>query len=792
MLAQGFNFVLRSFLNSDVEPTRVLDVNIDVYSSRDVLYREESLVLYGPSNSKKDKAHFEIVMNKPYTESLHQAYSLFRADVKEDAENKFVCLKDKVPILIDVCKEMANVHSLQKLCDILTEHPEWTLAHLAAHFGLNEAFDHSAVNSQLNSSDVLTGMSPLQVAISTNNLPTVKRMISAKCSLEHLDHEGNSVYHYAANTNKDIISMLTQGSTPRCMNARNHQGYTPLHIACLADKPECVKALLLGGADVNIAANCQNDCNTPPIPPGYVGNYLQDHPNVLSPQDMKFGGTPLHWSSSRLVIEELVDVKCDINALNFDKQTALHVMVIRKRLECVVALLSRQADLDMGDCDGNRPIHLAIQTGNIPIIQSLIVFGANLDVLNNKGQTPRHMMTREQENKLLYYLHAVGAARCPPDMVDCTDGCKANGTFNGIPLPDVMGPTNRDILNQMLSVAALDIAAHRKPEGSKGRLLSLDGGGIRGLVLIQMLLAIEQATGKPLNHCFDWVAGTSTGGILALGIASGKNMRECLCLYFRMKELTFVGIRPYPSEALENVLKDTFGTKTVMTDIKYPKVLVTGVLADRKPVDLHLFRNYQSASDLLDIKVEGPYQNPAKPDEQLVWEVGRATGAAPTYFRAFGRFLDGGLIANNPTLDALTEIHELNLALRAVGRKDEVTNLSAVVSLGTGLIPVTELKVDVYRPERLWDSVKMVVGISALGGLLVDQATASDGRVVDRARAWCSSIGVPYFRFTPQMSEDISMDEKSDEKLVKMLWETKSYMHENQHVIRELANLLTN
>ena len=51
--------------------------------------------------------------------------------------------------------------------------------------------------------------------------------------------------------------------------------------------------------------------------------------------------------------------------------------------------------------------------------------------------------------------------------------------------------------------------------------------------------------------------------------------------------------------------------------------------------------------------------------EQYVWRAARSSGAAPTYFRAFGRFLDGGLMSNNPTLDVLTEIHQYNLALRA-------------------------------------------------------------------------------------------------------------------------------
>lgn len=173
--------------------------------------------------------------------------------------------------------------------------------------------------------------------------------------------------------------------------------------------------------------------------------------------------------------------------------------------------------------------------------------------------------------------------------------------------------------------------------------------------------------------------------------------------------------------------------------------------------------------------------------------------------------MDGGLIANNPTLDALTEIHEYNLALRAVSRENEICPVTVVVSLGTGVIPVSELSgIDVYRPEGIWDAAKMVMGLPALGNLLVDQvnkqsnqlfytriffynifkATASDGRIVDRARAWCSMIGVPYFRFSPQMSEEINMDEKSDEKLCQMLWEAKVYMHQNTCVLQEVADII--
>jgi calcium-independent phospholipase A2 len=147
--------------------------------------------------------------------------------------------------------------------------------------------------------------------------------------------------------------------------------------------------------------------------------------------------------------------------------------------------------------------------------------------------------------------------------------------------------------------------------------------------------------------------------------------------------------------------------------------------------------------------------------------------------------------ANNPTLDAMTEIHEYNMALMSVNRKNENVPISSVVSLGTGLPPVTELKeIDVFRPDSIWDTAKLAYGISAIGTLLVDQATLADGRVVDRARAWCSMIGVPYFRFNPQMSVDVPMDEKIDTPLINMMWETKAYMYQNRNKVIEMINLL--
>lgn len=432
----------------------------------------------------------------------------------------------------------------------------------------------------------------------------------------------------------------------------------------------------------------------------------------------------------------------------------------------------------MVDNSGNTPLHIAVEKKLIPIVQCLVVFGADINKTNKDGKSARHMVGKDdsssKDSMILYILHSVGAKRCPENGGSkCPPGCSTKGTFNGIPpaqpetseqrehIQHVLASTSRSQRNSIPSmisntiksvreereamreikeeVKTVDVTQERKgasmmdallsmftnkveaaskvsapgsPTGKGivdigddpmleeptvhqsttspppnsaewhglGRLLCLDGGGIRGLVLAQMLLEIESLAQTPINHMFDWIAGTSTGGILALGLGCGKTMKQCMCLYLRMKDQAFVGSRPYPSDLLETVLKEQLGEFTVMSDIKYPKLMVTGVMADRKPVDLHLFRNYKCASDILGIATPSNCrrQPPPPPEDQLVWRAARATGAAPSYFRAFGRFLDGGLIANNPTLDAMTEIHEYNMALKSIERDAEAVPVSVV------------------------------------------------------------------------------------------------------------------
>ncbi|XP_055842006.1 85/88 kDa calcium-independent phospholipase A2 isoform X1 [Episyrphus balteatus] len=876
-------YVFQRLLGGDSPPNKVIEIKGDSLGTLQVIHRDESMVLFAPPLQQPDKkAIWEIVLQRPCTDPNTTSFSLYRATSQDEAEDKFNAFLHRLPIYVSIVKEQYNVNGLQKICDVLIENPSWSITHLVAYFNYPEYIGNPKVLEFIDYADHVTNMSPLQLAIKMNNIEMVKALLPL-ANIEHLDNNSNSVFHYAANTTKEIITMLSEKGTTH-LNHCNVDGYTPLHLACLYDKPDCVKALLLSEADVNLPAkNISKVYKT--TTPSSVAGFVKTNANKLYTQDMKYGGTPLHWCSSRETLQALINTGCDVNATNFDGKTALHVMVERNRFECVVTLLAYDAEIDVVDKDGNTALHIAIEKKLVPIVQCLVVFGSDFDLKNKEGTTPRHMVGKEangsKDDEILYILHSVGAKRCPESNKSCQTGCSAKGTYNGIPpeapesveprehIENMLASTSRQaielfgngstsggfygkpvdppvivdtekekkgqsVMDTLLGVFSLKVKAESPPTSKKdsptgsfeeasdaamasatssptsptsaggtsykgekpygrGRLLSLDGGGIRGLVLVQMLLEIEKLAQTPIIHMFDWIAGTSTGGILALGLGCGKTMRQCMGLYVRMKEQCFVGSRPYPSELFEAILKENLGEYTLMTDIKHPKIMVTGVMADRKPVDLHLFRNYTSASDILGIvtSISNRRVPPPQPEAQLVWRAARATGAAPSYFRAFGRFLDGGLIANNPTLDAMTEIHEYNMALKSVDRANEAVPVSVVVSLGTGLIPVTELKdIDVFRPESIWDTAKLAYGISTIGNLLVDQATASDGRVVDRARAWCSTVGIPYYRFNPQLPEDINMDEKSDQKLINMLWQAKAYCHQNRNKLIEMINLV--
>jgi uncharacterized protein len=186
------------------------------------------------------------------------------------------------------------------------------------------------------------------------------------------------------------------------------------------------------------------------------------------------------------------------------------------------------------------------------------------------------------------------------------------------------------------------------------QILSLDGGGIRGLFSAAVLAAIEDDLSIKVQDHFDLLAGTSTGGIIALALGLGLRPRQVVELYlnkgreifpkwFGVKWLQHWAIRKYGPSALEAALSDAFKTSRFGDSTKRLVIPAYNLGED----DVYLFRTPHHAHLKTDYKV------PA-------WKVAMATAAAPTYFPCFRgvnslRLIDGGVWANNPVLVAIVE-----------------------------------------------------------------------------------------------------------------------------------------
>src|SRR5216683_4028303 len=192
-------------------------------------------------------------------------------------------------------------------------------------------------------------------------------------------------------------------------------------------------------------------------------------------------------------------------------------------------------------------------------------------------------------------------------------------------------------------------------------VLSIDGGGIRGIIPASILEALEQCIGRELHQVFDLIAGTSTGGIIALGIGTtangGKPYRpeDLVGLYvangpsiFKKDLLTplksFFGPK-YAPDALEKVLSIFFG-ETELRSALTPLLISSYDLQRQVPF---FFKSHRIAED--------PTYN------WKVRQIARATSAAPTFFpplhlRGDGKdhaLVDGGIFVNNPAVAAYAE-----------------------------------------------------------------------------------------------------------------------------------------
>ncbi len=267
------------------------------------------------------------------------------------------------------------------------------------------------------------------------------------------------------------------------------------------------------------------------------------------------------------------------------------------------------------------------------------------------------------------------------------------------------------------------------------RILSLDGGGVRGLITARILQGIEAKHGRPVNGLFDLVVGSSIGGILSLLLTRPDPYSAGGCVML---------LQNHSPEIFSKDMMQSIQSLGGLTGPKYSSKNLRNMVLEYLPDPLHkhnpvvttTYDTQYSLPVFVKSWVEPPYFT-------LASTAALATSAAPTYFPPVdSRYIDGGTVANNPSVVGLMCAHELI----------HVTEPLEVLSIGTG-IP----KNDGFTAGP-WGALEWIQRI-------IDVALDGNSAV---AHMVAPSFASKYLRLQPFLPEDIAMDDASDSNLVRL------------------------
>jgi uncharacterized protein len=257
------------------------------------------------------------------------------------------------------------------------------------------------------------------------------------------------------------------------------------------------------------------------------------------------------------------------------------------------------------------------------------------------------------------------------------------------------------------------------------RILSIDGGGIRGIIPGQVLISLENKLKKAKNNddahiadYFDLIAGTSTGGILTcLYLCPGPNpgrpkftADKAVELYVdrgasifkasvfqKIKSLCGLSNEIYDAKGLEAAFVHYFGD-TMLSQLLKPCLVTAYDFCGRKT---DFFTQHDAKN--------------GKMYDYYVRDIARATSAAPTYFEISKILsftgvpcycIDGGIFANNPALCAYAEVrHNFNVMFNNTSGKNPIAKEMAILSIGTGY--AREKPFD-YSKVRSWGAIAWI------------------------------------------------------------------------------------
>lgn len=307
------------------------------------------------------------------------------------------------------------------------------------------------------------------------------------------------------------------------------------------------------------------------------------------------------------------------------------------------------------------------------------------------------------------------------------------------------------------------------------RVLSLDGGGARGYLSAAILENLEKHLNTqnnnnlPIGKRFDLITGTSTGGIIALGLANGRSASDIRAFYEKhIPEIfsssqrawrTAQWYKPkYETTRLRSAVEQFFGSQTLENTVT--DVCITSVaLRSGKP------RFYKS--DYL-------VRNKGRLDEKLS-DIALATSAAPTYFKAHSlkhsdNLVDGGICANNPSVIAIIESFQFERpSKRGIERVKNIATDMDLLSIGTGEQPSMPYDLsDVSNGGKLnWAAHISDIILESQSQLIHVQAKLF--------------LGDNYLRINPQLKFAMSLDD------VERLHELKNLVD----ITKEYENFMT-
>ena len=283
-------------------------------------------------------------------------------------------------------------------------------------------------------------------------------------------------------------------------------------------------------------------------------------------------------------------------------------------------------------------------------------------------------------------------------------------------------------------------------------ILSLDGGGIRGLLTCRLMEKIDLELPTVFDG-FDLIAGTSTGAIPALALAAGKTPAEITQFYQDnfarvfadsllddVRDLYVLWGAQYGSEGLQEALWKLYGDLRLGDLLK--KVLIPTIDLDSGP-DNGAYRHWKA-------KLFHNFPGPDSDADERVLDVAMRSAAAPIYFPIYQGYIDGGLVANNPSMCALVQ------AIGADGVQCPLNEI-ALFSLGTGMNPK-------FIPEEegdwglvQWSYRRKKGGSPPLKYPLVELTFETNIAMVDYQ---CRQLlGQAYHRLDPLLTSSVDLDD---------------------------------